>query len=115
MGFFARQRDEVNPLVEISFTPSFTPGAVANGATVATSQACTLGNTTVAATFNLGDIMDIFPPASAALNGLHCSVFPTATAGTAQIYFINSTGGSITPVAAKYLIVATRIQPTLVS
>lgn len=61
------------------------------------------------ATFALGDQLEIFPSAAAATNGVNVSASPTATAGTAGVYFTNNTGGSITPVAtATYVIVATR-------
>lgn len=113
MAFFARQQDEVNPLTEVS-TVTLNPGAVGNGATVSVSVAATLPGGG-AASFNNGDLIEIFPPAVAALNGLHISAFPTATAGTVQVYFINATGGSITPVSASYKLVATRMVNTLVS
>jgi hypothetical protein len=111
--FASRQYEEVQPLIEISFTASFTPGAVGNGTTVGSSQACTVGapggGSAFPATFNLGDQLEVFPPIGAATNGLVVSAAPTAVAGTCEILFQNATGGSITPVAGVYRIVATRV------
>ena len=112
----ARQIDEVQQLTEISFA-NISPGAVGNGATVGVSVAFTLGapGSASPATFALGDQLEIFPSAGAATNGVQVQAAPTATPGTAEVYFTNATGGSITPVAsAKYTIVSTRITNTLI-
>jgi hypothetical protein len=115
--FSSRQYEEVNPLVEISFAV-ITPGAVGNSTIVATATAfqLTAAGSAVPASFALGDQLEIFPSAAAACNGVNVSAVPTATPGTAEVYFQNNTGGSITPVAgAKYTIVASRLPATLVS
>jgi hypothetical protein len=115
--FQIRQVEEIIPLVEISFA-NITPGAVGNGTTVATVTAFTLGaaGSGVPATFALGDQIEIYASSGAATNGVIVTAAPTATPGTAQVYFQNATGGSITPVASsKYTIVATRLPATLVS
>jgi hypothetical protein len=116
--FQARQDTELLPLIEISFV-ALTPGAVANATTVGVAAAaCKLGSATSTsnATFALGDRLDVFPSAAAAINGVTVTASPTATAGTATINFTNATGGSVTPVAgAVYKIVATRSPNTLVS
>lgn len=116
--FQPRQIDEVQQLTEVSYA-NMTPGAVANGATtlVGVAQAFTVGaaGSTSPATFALGDQLEIYPSPAANANGVSVSAFPTATPGTAQVYFTNSTAGSITPTAgAKYTIIATRITPTLI-
>jgi hypothetical protein len=115
--FQQRQFGEIQPLTEISFAV-ITPGAVGNGTTVGTATAFTLGATGSAspASFALGDQLEIFPSAAAAANGVNITAVPTATVGTAEVYFQNQTGGPITPVAgAKYTIIATRLPATLVS
>jgi hypothetical protein len=118
MAFQARQIDEVQAFTEISFGVA-TPGAVASGAgtLVGALMACVVGGpgNTAPATFALGDQLEVYPSAAAAVNGLSVSAFPTATPGTCELYFSNITGGSITPVAgAKYTIVATRLSPAVV-
>lgn len=115
--FSSRQFEEIQPLVEISFA-NITPGAVGNNATVGVSQAFTLGapGSASAATFALGDQMEVFPSATAACNGVNVSAAPGPTPGTAVLNFSNATGASVTPVAgARYTIVATRFVNTLVS
>lgn len=115
--FQQRQFNEVNGLVEISFV-ALTPGAVANATTVYATGACKLGNATSsqAATFALGDQLEVFPSAAAACNGINVQAAPTATAGTAGFYFQNNTGGSITPTAgAVYTVVATRFPANIVT
>ena len=115
--FQQRQIAEVNPLTEFSFATA-TPGAVANGTTVAVLVACTLGATGSGfpATFALGDQLEVYASAAAATNGINVSASPSATPGSAYLYFQNQTGGSITPVAgAKYTLSATRLPATLVS
>jgi hypothetical protein len=115
--FQVRQSEEIQPLIELSFA-NISPGAVGNGVTVATATAFTLGSAGSAspATFALGDQLEVFASAGAATNGVNVTAVPTATQGTAEVYFQNQTGGSITPVAAqKYTIIATRIPATLVS
>lgn len=116
--FSSRQYEEVNPLVEISFV-ALTPGAVNNGSTlIGASGACKLGSATggTPATFALGDQLEVFGSAGAALNGVQVQASPTATAGTAEFYFSNITGSNVTPVAgAIYTVVATRLVNTLVS
>ena len=115
--FQARQVQEILPLVEISFA-NISPGAVGTGATVATSSAFTLAASAsgAPATFALGDQLEIYPSSGAATNGVIVTAAPTATPGTAEVYFQNQTGGSVTPVASsKYTIVATRLPATLVS
>lgn len=116
--FQPRQVDEIQAQTEISFGVA-TPGAVASGAAtlVGAGVACVVGGpgNTSPATFALGDQLEVYPSAAAACNGLSVNAFPTATAGTCELYFTNITGGSITPVAgAKYTIVATRLNPTVV-
>lgn len=117
--FQQRQLNEVSPLTEVSFCVS-TPGTVASGTTVVyAAVACTVGgayaSTNSPATFALGDQLEVFPSAAAATNGLLVSAAPTATPGTVGLYFQNSTGSSVTPVAgAKYTIVATRITNAVV-
>jgi len=115
--FSSRQYEEVNPLVEISFA-AISPGAVGGTATVATAVAFKLGSSgsSQPATFALGDQLEIFPSAASATNGIAVYAAPTATPGTAEVYFQNNTGGSITPVASSvYTIIATRLVNTLVS
>jgi len=113
--FQQKQVAEINPLVETSFA-TVSPGAVGNNATVSVAVAFTLGSVSGnPATFALGDQLEIFAPAGAATNGIVVSAAPTATAGTARVYFQNATGGSITPVSGTYTIVATRFPPNLVS
>jgi hypothetical protein len=114
--FQQRLQEEMNPLNEMSFSV-VSPGAVGNNTTVAVSAAFTLGAAGSAspATVQLGDQIEIFPPASAATNGLSVSAYPTATPGTVEVYFQNATGGSITPVSGTYRIVATRFPNNLVT
>lgn len=112
MSFANRQFEDVFGFVEVSKSPSFTPGAVGNGSTVASSQACTTGG--VPATFTLTDQLEVYPPLGAATNGLIVTASPGPTPGTAFLYFQNATGGSITPVAGVYTIVATRVRPDVV-
>lgn len=117
--FSSRQYEEVNPLVEISFV-ALTPGAVNNGSTIVgvAAGACKLGNATSTqpATFALGDQLEVYGSAGAALNGVQVQASPTATPGTATFYFSNITGGNITPVGgAVYTVIATRLVNTLVS
>jgi hypothetical protein len=111
--FQQRQMNEVWPLVEESFsTATVAPGAITNGSLATASTAFTLGSPggggTSAATFALGDTLEVIAPALAALNGVACTAYPTATAGTALIVFLNNTGGTVTPVAAIYKIIAKR-------
>lgn len=113
--FQQRQTAEINPLSEVSLA-TIAPGAVANTSIVYVAAAFKLGSVGgTPATFALGDQLEIFGPAGAALNGVNVAAAPTATAGTAGVYFTNNTGGSITPVSGPYTIIATRLPPTLVS
>lgn len=116
--FSSRQYEEVNPLVEISFV-ALTPGAVNSGSTlVGASGACKLGSSgsSQPATFALGDQLEVFGSAGAALNGVQVQASPSATPGTAQFYFSNISGSNVTPVGgAVYTIIATRLVNTLVS
>ena len=118
MSFQQRQAAEIYPLTEISFA-NLTPGAVGNTTTVTVAAtAFTLGaaGTAQPATFALGDQLEIWPSAAAAVNGLVVSAAPTATPGTALVTFYNGTGGSVTPVAgSKYTIVAIRLAANIVS
>jgi hypothetical protein len=110
------QQRQVNEIydVEVSFTAAASPGAITNGSVATASLACTLGGGANAATFGLGDILEVVAPASAALNGVAVSAQPTATAGTALLIFLNNTGGSITPTASSiYKIIARRIKPNV--
>jgi len=110
-----RQYNDVYGFLEVSNTAALSPGAVGNGTTVSVTAACTLQGTTSAATFGLGDSLEVIVPVSAASNGLLISATPTATAGTAQVYFQNQTGGSITPTAAtSYKIIAKRFRADVV-
>lgn len=111
--FQQRQFNEVQNL-EISFALAVSPGAVANNTTVSASAACTLSGGT-AATFTLSDQLEVFSPTVAANNGLSVTATPTATVGTARIYFQNATGGSITPVSGTYTIIAYRVPLNIVS
>ena len=115
--FAQRNVAEVAPLIEWSFTPSFTPGAVGNNATVGSSQVCTVGNPTAPsafpATFAVGDTLLVFPPAAALTNGLVVTAAPGIAAGTATLYFQNATGGAVTPVAGVYKILAVRQAPNI--
>lgn len=106
--FQQRQINDVMQLLEVS-TATIAPGAVTSGSTPVYAAVAFAG-----ATFALGDQLEIFPSAAAATNGVLVSATPTATPGTAGVYFQNTTGGTITPTSAKYTIVATRITPTLI-
>ena len=101
---------------EVSFTAAASPGAVGNAALVAADNACTLvSGSGGAATFALGDVLEVIAPASAALNGVAVSVQPEATAGTCRLIFLNNTGGSVTPVAATiYKIIAKRARVNVI-
>ena len=115
--FQQKQVAEIYPLVETSFA-NISPGAVGNGATVYVAVAFALGNVGSGspATFTLGDQLEIWPSSGAAINGVNVAATPTATPGTAGVYFTNNTGGSITPVASqKYTIVAIRQVANVVS
>lgn len=115
--FAQRNVAEIDPVVEWSFSASFTPGAVANNTIVTSSQPCTVGNPLTAslfpATFALGDQLEVFPPATALTNGLQVTASPGPTAGTAIFYFSNGTLGSITPVAGIYKVLAKRQSPNI--
>ncbi len=118
--FQQRQFNEVWPLIEESYTTAtVSPGAVSSATPVAVSAACSLGTPlgggTSAATFALGDNLEVFPPASALTNGLQVIAAPTATPGTCEIVFINYTGSSVTPVAGIYKVIARRQVPNIVS
>lgn len=118
--FQQRQMNEVWPLVEESYsTAGVAPGAITNGTVVTTSTACSLGapggGGTSAATFGLGDTLEVIPPAAAAANGVAVTAYPTATAGTALIVFLNNTGGTVTPVSSIYKIIAKRQVANVVS
>jgi hypothetical protein len=107
--FQQRQYNEIQ-LVEISQTAAVSPGAIVDAAVSHSTAACTLGGTTTPATFGLGDVLEVIPPAGAALNGVEVKAFPTATVGTCNLVFLNNTGGSITPTAStKYTIRAKRL------
>lgn len=108
--FQTRQLEEIISQVEVSNSAAISPGAVGNGSTVGVSAACTLQGTSNPATFTLGDDLEtVVAPGSAALNGVVVFAAPTATPGTAIIYFQNATGGSVTPTAStSYRIVAKR-------
>lgn len=110
MTYQSRQYEEMQPLVELSFSVAFTPGAVANNTTISSAQACTLSGSTTPASFALGDQLEVFAPASAATNGLVVSAAPGPTPGTAVFFFQNGTLGTITPVSAVYRVVATRLR-----
>lgn len=116
MAFNARNVGEIFPTVEVSKTnANVNPGAVASATPVSVTAACSLQGLGVGpsnATFSLGDLLLVLPPAAAAINGLTVQANPTATPGTAQITFFNFTGGPITPVAAIYTIVAVRFPAT---
>lgn len=117
MAFSQRQINELQPLAEVSFCTA-TPGAVGNGATVAVAVTATLGNAGSAspATFGIGDLIQVYPASTSGTNGIIVTAAPTATPGTVELYFQNSTGGSVTPVAgATYKLVAYRTQANLVS
>jgi hypothetical protein len=112
--FAQRQTEELYDY-EVSFTAAASPGAITNGSVVAASNACTLSGGKPA-TFALGDVLEVIAPAGAALNGVAVSAQPTATAGTAQLIFLNNTGGSITPTASTvYKIVAKRLRANVVA
>lgn len=112
MSFQPRQYQETQPLLEVSVSAAFTPGAVGNNTTISSAQACTLpGSPTSPATFALGDQLEVFAPAGALTNGLLVSASPGPTPGTAVFFFTNGTLGSITPVSGVYKIVATRVTP----
>lgn len=112
--FASRQFEEISPLIEISRTGTVAPGAITTATAVGVSVACTVGTLPSGgaspATFALGDQLEVFPPAGAAINGVIVSASPTATPGTCELVFQNNTGGTITPVSSVgYVIVATRI------
>jgi hypothetical protein len=110
-----RQLNEVYAFFEVSNTAAASPGAVSNGASVNVSVACTLQGTTNAATFALGDNLEVIAPASAALNGVEVAAYPSATPGTANLVFTNNTGGNVTPTASTvYRIIAKRFRADLV-
>ena len=115
--FAQRNVAEVYPLVEWSFSASFTPGAVGNAATVGSSQLCTVGNPTAPsafpATFAVGDQLEVFPPVGSLTNGLLVSAAPGVVAGTATFYFTNNTGGAVTPVAGVYKVLGIRQAPNI--
>jgi hypothetical protein len=113
MTFNSRQFEEIYGLVEVSVSPSFTPGAVGNNAVAGSTQACVINGTTTASQAVLGDIVDVVAPASAALNGLLVEAAPTATPGTLTFSFTNTTGGSITPIAAVYKVIIRRVRPDI--
>jgi hypothetical protein len=109
------QQRQLNELydVEVSFSAAASPGAITNGSVVAATNACTLSGG-AAATFALGDVLEVVPPAGAALNGVEVKAFPTATAGTCNLVFLNNTGGSVTPTASSvYKIIAKRYKPNV--
>jgi hypothetical protein len=116
MAFSQRQINEIQPLAEVSACVA-SPGAVGNGTTVYVTAACTIGGTSgPAATFAIGDWLQVYPASTAGTNGISVTAAPTATAGTVGLYFQNNTGGSITPVASSaYKIVAYRTTPTIIS
>ena len=110
-----RQLNEVYALFEVSTSAAASPGAITNGSVVQATNACTLQGTTSAATFALGDNLEVIAPASAALNGVEVKAFPTATAGTCNLVFVNNTGGTVTPVASSvYKIIAKRFRADIV-
>jgi hypothetical protein len=116
--FQSRQYEEIQPLMEVSRCVA-TPGAVGNGTTVAAiGTNCFIGTQTGTsgspATFALGDQLEVFPSAAAAVGNLIVTAAPGNTPGVCALYFQNQTGGSVTPVAgALYTIVATRISQTV--
>lgn len=114
--FTSRQYEEIQPQIEVSRTAGVSPGALTTGVTVNVAAAvCTVGFVASPATFAIGDQLEVFAPASAALNGIIVSAAPSATPGTCTLSFTNPTAGTITPVASSvYVIVATRIPPNLV-
>ena len=116
MAFSQRQINEIQPLAEVS-AGTATPGAVTNNTTVAVTMACVIGGTGgPAATFGIGDWLQDYPAAGSGVNGISVTAAPTATPGTAEVYFQNNTGGTITPVAGSaYKIVAYRTSPTVIS
>lgn len=118
MTFASRQFEELYQYIEVSFTAAVSPGAITNGITNAVAVnavACTVGNSTVASQITLGDILEVVAPASAALNGVIVLASPTATVGQIDLLFINTTGGSVTPVASSiYKIIARRVTNNLV-
>lgn len=105
-----RQLNEVIPLVEISTAAAVSPGAITNGSTVAVTVNLKVGGINPAA-YALGDNCEVYAPASAALNGVLVSCAPTATPGTALMYFTNNTGATVTPVSATYVVYARRLAP----
>lgn len=111
--FQQRQLNEVYTSVEVSASAATSPGAITNTSVVQSSVACTVGAVAGSpATFALGDVLTVVPPASAALNGVEVKAFPTATPGTCNLVFLNNTGGTVTPVASSvYRIIATRVAP----
>ena len=113
--FQQRQVNEIYGFYEVSNTAALSPGSVGNGATVQVSAVCTLQGTTNAATFALGDNLEVIAPAGAALNGVEVTAQPGTTAGTCLVNFRNNTGGAITPVAATvYRIIAKRFRADLI-
>jgi hypothetical protein len=110
--FQQRQLNEIYTSIEVSATAAASPGAITNTSLVQATNACVIPGTTNAATFALGDVLIVQPPASAALNGVEVKAFPTATAGTCNLVFLNNTGGTVTPTASTvYKIIATRVAP----
>lgn len=112
--FQQRQLNEIYQLVEVSKTAALSVGAVGNNAVAGPAVvACTIGGSP--ATFALGDTLEVYAPASAALNGVVLVASPSPTPGSCFITGINSTGGSVTPTASTvYTIVAKRVTPTLI-
>jgi hypothetical protein len=113
--FQQRQLNEIYGSVEVSNTAATSPGAITGAATVIATVACTLQGTTNAASFALGDNLEVIAPASAALNGVDITATPTATPGTCILIFDNSTGVSVTPTASSvYKIIAKRFRNDLI-
>ena len=113
--FQQRQLNEIYAQYEVSNSAAASPGAITNGSLVQATNACTIQGTTSPATFALGDSLEVIAPASAALNGVEVKAFPTATAGTCNLVFLNNTGGTVTPTASSvYRIIAKRFRNDLI-
>jgi hypothetical protein len=112
-----RQVNDIEQLIEVSFAPAVSPGAIGTGGAAAITVACVVGGPlgTSRATFQLGDELEVIVPAAAApVFALQIQALPTATPGTCIITFYNSNPSSQTPTSATYTIIAKRYTPTVI-
>lgn len=112
--FQQRQLNDIYQLVEVSVTAAVSVGAVNNNSVAGPAVvACKAGGNP--ATFALGDTLEVYAPAGAALNGVVLLASPSTTAGSCFLTAVNTTGGAVTPTASSiYTIVAKRVTPQLI-